>query len=258
MRLVNDKSISEVLRLLREPKEPDKKLMGKYPYYKIDSYYERVNSCIGTDHYTVEYSDRELHTIASGQEVMLCKCRITILDDDFHPILFKEAYGGREIHYGEQSHIDDGVKNLAANAAAAAFKEAWKSFGIFGIRPDDNSEDGKNSSATHAGEKEKAADNAQQSQDDYETYHLTGSKCVVVERTDSRTNMPVYKYRCKGIDTKTEYDVIFYPNRYKNIKDKMKKLIDMASNGPLMLCIKAKKLDQRDGVFQLVFDQFVA
>lgn len=259
MRLINDKPISEVLRLLREPKDPDKKLMGKYPYYKIDSFYERVNSCVGTDHYTVEYSDRELHTIASGQEVMLCKCRITILDDDFQPVLFKESYGGREIHYGEQSHIDDGIKNLASNAAIAAFKEAWKSFGIFGIRPDDNSEDGKNStSSTQAGNNENTADDTQQTQNDYETYQLAGTESVVIERTDTRTNMPVYKYRCKGIGTQTEYDVIFYPNRYKKIEDKMKKMIATASNGPMQLSIKAKKLDQRNGVLQLIFDQFVA
>ena len=251
MRLINGKPISDVLRLLRESKNPDKKLYGKYPYYKIGSYYERVNACFGTDHYMVEYSELEFLTIESGQECMHCKCRITLLDDEYQPIMYKEAYGGREIHYSDTTHNDDGIKNLANNTALAAFKECWKAFGIFGIRPDDENEFEQDLS----GKETKASINSGSS-NDYQKFLLKGENQVTIERTDSRTNLPVYKYRCKDIENGIAYDVIFYPNKYKRVGDKMNKLIATALNGPMQLCIKAKKLSERNGVFQLVFDQF--
>lgn len=263
MRLINGKSVQDVLKELRASKNPDKKLLNKYPYYKIDSYYERVNSVFGTEHYTVDYSERQLYTTASGQEVMVCKCRITILDDDFQPILYKEAYGGREIHYNQTTLIDDGIKNLATNAASSAFKEVWKSFGIFGLRPGDASDDeSAGAGNSHTGTQKDVSNSDPQvtgeQANEYQHYVLVGNSTVAIERLDTQTNKNVYKYRCRDSKNRIVYDVIFYPNRYKKVEEQLNRMISSAQNGSLQISINAKKLAERDGVIQLVFDNFVA
>jgi len=257
-RTVNGISVSEAMERLSVKRNPDKKLMNKYPYYKIETFYERINSVFGVDHYNVEYFDYAHTVVESGQELLSCKCRVTLLDDNYEPFLVKEALGGKEIQYEKETGRDSGLKNLPANCMHVAFKEVWKSLGIFGMRQDEESPQNGADSNTNGNSNTSNNGTNGKSQTVSNKYVLENSGKLVFVREDTNTKQPIYRLPCVDSATKAKVDVIFYPNRYKNYNQKIVGLKNAKEEDRFRFTIEATKSSPRDGVGQLIFSSFVS
>ena len=254
-RTVKGISVSEAMERLSVKRSPDKKLMNKYPYYKIETFYERINSVFGVDHYNVEYFDYAHTVVESGQELLSCKCRVTLLDDNYEPFLVKEALGGKEIQYEKETGRDSGLKNLPANCMHVAFKEVWKSMGIFGLRQDEESSEPGNHNGSNTSSNN--GNNGRQGTLSNK-YVLENSGCLVFVREDNNTKQPIYRLPCVDSASKEKVDVIFYPNRYKNYNGKIAALKNAKETDQFLFTIEATKASPRDGVSQLIFTSFVS
>lgn len=247
-RTIRGVPLSEILKRITEKRNPDDYLMNKYPYYKIETYHERLDNVIGCDHYNVDIIDRHYTTIANKQELFSVCVRITLLDDNYQEICHKDGYGGREVNYGETSGKDGGLKNIENNAAMSAFKAAWHQFGIFGTRcSDDNSV--KNTSHL--------------SQTPHSNNQTRGQKLTLItksymceERLDKETGMAVYKLKAVYSDTGNPCEVIFYPNQYDKYSDLMKRFITSCQQKETTVTMMCSEGNSFNGVPQLIFKGF--
>jgi len=242
-RTINGMSVPEVLKKLAEKRNPDKRLMGKYPFYMISSFYERINSVIGVEHYNVEFPDNQKYTVLNNQQELLsCKCRVTLLDDNFEPFIIKEAYGGKEILYEKETGRDGGIKNAPNNCALNAFKEVWKQFGIFGLRPSD--ENIENTTTTHA------SSSSEGNEKTNSILELFSKGPLEFVRNDRNTQQPVYRLNCSLKDQEEQRCIIFYPNKYKNCANKIEYIKNNADKGSIRLHVEVTISQQnKDYVF---------
>lgn len=246
-RTINGISVTEVLSKLASKRKPDDKLQNKYPYYKIDTFYEVWNSAVGVDHYNVSYPIENYVQVSSGQELVSCKCRIEILDDNYEVVISKEAWGGKEIQYATTSGKTDGLKNIPGNAAQAAFKEASKMFGIFGLRPT-NETDVEISEQAPTGDIPTKSSVTEKDA----TYRLITICKAEVVRTDKNTSKPVYRFQTTD-EAGSRYDVLFYPNNYKDSEDTVSQMVSLSERQQLAVTIAADALPPRNGIPQLIF-----
>jgi len=248
-RTIKGVPVAEVLKKLSAKREPDDYLMGKYPYFKMETYHEVLDDVVGSEHYNVDIIDRHYTTIASGQEVFSVHLRITLLDDNYQEICHKDGYGAREVQYAEATGKDGGIKNIENNAALLAFKAAWQQFGIFGTRCSD--EDGSGSAKSPKQTTRTDTKSAEQ-------YDLRSQGYVKEERIDKQLGKPVYKLKALCKSDNTPCEVIFYPNQYAKCADLMEKFIALCAKKETNVSILATKGKDYNGVSQLIFKSFKA
>ena len=246
-RTIKGVPVAEVLKKISTKREPDDYLMGKYPYFKMETYHELLDAVVGSDHYNVDIIDRHYTTISSNQEIFSIHLRITLLDDNYQEICHKDGYGAREVQYAENTGKDGGIKNIENNAALSAFKAAWQQFGIFGSRccSDEDNKSGK-PPQTPARTNTKSA----------EHYVLLSQGYVKEERIDRQLHKPVYKLMALHKENNSPCEVIFYPNQYAKCADLMEKFIALCATKETEVSILATKGKDINGVSQLIFKSF--
>jgi len=221
MATINGKTVKECCKQLARYKMPQKKLYGKYPYYRISEYRERLDEVLGVDHYHVTYSPPQIIQLGSGQEMLCVNCRITVLDDEYNPIFYKEGCGSKELQYTKETGRLDGISNVAYSASTSAFKNACKNFFMFGDKSNDDIYDEEGVipfSETH-----QTMDKTNRQPDNKAVaericFVLTDKPEIV--REDAHTQKPVYKAVAQIAEGDVMHiekcDIIFYPNQYKN------------------------------------------
>lgn len=270
--MVNGKTLETCIKEIQAFKEPDDWKLRKYPYYKIKSYYERVNSVLGLAHYKVMFSEvGPIAQISSRQEFLTIKCTLQILDDNFQPVIERQGYGSREITFND-SGKEVNIHNLYRIASQLAFKATWDQLNIFGksyescedyeekIKPNKQTEaKGENPSSSISANTTPTANTAggpqNNGQPENHTYWMKTSGKMVVDRTDRNTAKPVYTLLGFGKEEKP-YKVIFYPNQYKNCEQKMNQLISICETGVTNFNFTASSSGKKDGREQLIFKGF--
>ena len=257
-RTINGNTMQEVLLKLSKSEKP-KYLQGKYPYFPIDAYYNRLRSVIGLEHYTEELIYKEYITIGNGQQLFSAVCKITLLDDNFTPILSKTGIGGVEVHYNDEGVLA-GLKNIENNAYLLAFKAAWHKLNIFGIRDLDHVDSENSSYKERPHDTGSTSSTTPRESRQNDTLWLSLDGPFTEARTDKQTGKPVYVVRAKQFNTQNQYrvvDVIFYPNQYTKALDEFNRLLANQSTKPRIHII-ASESGAKENVTQLVFKGFAA
>jgi len=263
MSLVNGRELKKILEELRQYQEPPHKLDSGVRYFSSEEYFEIFDRVVGPANYNVEYSDFKFIPTELGtkQELFSVKCRITIIDDDGHPVLIKEGYGGYVCRYNKQTDKDVNLQNAPDFVCTYAFKTAAKKFGTFGITTKgaskksskEKSNNGNNISTdnTSANDKDTSKENNRK------TISFCTDGAFFIERENN--DGPVYKvnaYEVVGDKMRDSVSqIIFYPNKYRKVSDKLNFYIDKCSaTVRKRLRIKATYSgDSKDGCKQYVF-----
>ena len=267
MATINGKTLQQCLHELSTYQKPDKYLQDKYPYYKIRTYFEKINSVLGMEHYNVTYPlATEVYKIRNEQEFLNVKCHLEIIDDDGNVILIREGFAGREITFNKNGK-EVNLNNIYRSVSQLAFKAAWDHLNIFGKAYAEDPEDYSDcrGKEEHAQYKE-AAISSETSQT-----NTTGNHGTTVNST------PVYRVNTAGkflVDRKDSYGkpvytvlgycqdnkkckVVFYPNQYKNYADRLNSYINLCNEGRAELQFKASSSGTKDGALQLIFKGFI-
>jgi hypothetical protein len=241
--MINNVPFKECLDALRVYRKAEKELEvngNKFPYHSVEEYKDILDSVVGNDHYTCDFSDYGMTVLSSGQQMLTVKCRLAFLDDDYKEICHKESYGGSEIQYARNTGKAAGLGNEPENACQAAFKNACKCFGIFGNKKSPKKD-------TPAAKKEVPASPVM--------FFIRAGEISQVSEANGR---PVYKALAhKASDTgyaKEAVHLLFYPNNYSKCTEKLNALI--SSKGGSKISVTYKELEPRDGVAQLLFTGF--
>lgn len=256
MATINGMTVKECCKQLARYKMPQKKLYGKYPYYRISEYRERLDEVLGVDHYYVTYTAPQIFRIDSGQEILCLNCRITVLDDEYKPIFYKEGCGSKELQYTKETGRLDGISNVAYSASTSAFKNACKNFCMFGDKSNDDmfDEDGSlpfSETRQTQGNSSKPSDNKT----------VTERICFVLTekpemmREDEHTKKPVYKAVAQIAEGDVMHiekcEIVFYPNQYKNHVELINELCSMDKPKKRVFAVSAST--PRNGRMQYIF-----
>lgn len=256
-RKVNGKSLEEALKILTKKTKPTKTLTGKYPYWPIDSYIDRMNEAFGPLNYSVEsLSDIKADRLDNGQIFFSTRCRVTIFDDEGKVVCFKDGFGAKEPTLAKETGKDGGIKNLPNNAFIAAFKAACHQLNIFSVRVECDESASENSESEDA-------DNHSKSSEKIPTvnkvFSLKPDGDFFKERED-KDGKPIYHLKAYDPDNKEKFLIIFYPNQYGKDTEKFNRLLVTVSNkGNIRLNIKASvsSVDSA-GVTSIVFKGYEA
>ena len=249
-RTINGKPLSDVFNAIRQPKEPDDYLQGKYPYYKYGTYYNLAEECIGLDHYSFECIDKQFNTLNSSQESLSVCCRLTLLDDDYTPICSRDGWGTIELTYTDKG-IRSGLKNDMNNALKAAFKSCMDAYGAFGKAQSDDEAKPNRRSNNNNTPAVKAGDIK---------VMLATNGAPKIERTDAQTNKPVYTVSVTVVENGSLTDkkgtLIFYPNQYGKVIERFNNVLAVAGQRAVSLNIVAKEKVKENSV-SYVFKGFI-
>lgn len=218
-----------------------KKLNKKYPYYPIEYYFERIDEVCGMEHVNISLLEEGLFALNSGQEAYRVRVKVSLLDDDFKEVIYREATGIQEVQYTDQG-IYAGLKNISTIAEQKAIKNALHLFGFFG-KFDEESSSSK--------EKEPKKTEVKESKPQ-KGYVLKTSSEMTEERTDKNTGKPVYSVFAEDLKGLTKYKIVFYPNKYLENTEKMNTLIASSKQG-VGIKIEASECNN-EGV--LIFNKF--
>lgn len=243
MRMVNGKPFNEVMIALREKKAPTETLPTGKKYFKSSDFFSTFDDIVGPCNYEIEYSDYTYTRISTGQELFSVKCRITIIDDNGEPILYKESYGGYAVKYEKETKKEVNLQNSPDFVCTYAFKACAKKFGIFGINSTD-------SGALHTTRVE-AVD--KEIKKDIFINVFADSKFVNIGDKDGR---PMYRLDAHEVVNEQQCceklsQIIFYPNQYNKCADRLNAEISALEKGQQrLLRLKVKPLDDKKYCFK--------
>ncbi len=262
--LVNGKTLKQIFQELREFKgNVEKKNGGKrdFDYIPIESFFSAFDEVIGTENYSVEYSELTYVKVSSGQDMVTCKCSITLLGDDGLPVLRKEGYGASEFVYAKETGKDSGLNNEPHIATTSAFKSAAKWFGVFGTYLEDAPAAKASSSDTKAKAEKPADDKSGDKSKDKKpeiniSVHTKDS--FFSGGKDKRTDKDVWKIKATLDSDKSECEVVFYPNQYGKNEKYFAALKEMSSQKSVGLRIVVNDCGERNGFRQFIFKDYLA
>lgn len=254
MATINGKSVKECCALLAKYKNPTKMLQGKYPYYPISLYRARLDEVLGMDHYNVTYSQVQFFRINSGQEMLSVTCRITVLDDDYKPIFYKEGCGTKELQYTNATQRLDGINNILHSASTGAFKNACKNFSMFGDKTNEDMMEDEVKPLQNQG-KDLSPKDTEKRKDVIKIRFVICKKPEIV-REDDRAGKPVYRAVAhiaegNGKMREEECEIIFYPNQYRSHVDFINELCFIDNPRLCTLCVSESSM--RNGRKQYIF-----
>lgn len=252
MALVNGKPLKQVLKELEAEERRAKKLDNKYEYYKIEQYEKRLNDVVGRVNWRARYEGVPATVFPNGQVMLEKKCVISLLDEVGNEVISAEGFGGVEVKRSSSDGSYLFLGNAPGNAKIAAFKDALRSFNIFGIH---TTEDEASANAKASSRQESEA------KPDVNMSFLTEG-IMEIAYTDQRAEKPVYRLAAHEVVGKVcrekTCDILFYPNQYKGCVEKLNGLISSFSEDkPKKVSLKVKQAAPRDGVVQYVFKGFV-
>lgn len=246
---VNGKSLSEVMKQLREKKLP-KADKGDFKYFRINEFVQAFDSIIGISNYNVEYTDLKYSQISTGQEKYSVKCRISILSDDGDVLLIRESYGDYTCQYEKKTGKDVNLQNSSEFACHAAFKNAAKRFGIFGRYADVFD--------TDSSECKPVSNRSASSNDCIMNFRTDGS----FEKIDEKDGRPIYRINVHEKVGENDFrketaQIIFYPNQYSKEADHFNQCFELCKSSPRRIRVKVKYTRDNGTKKQYVFKAFV-
>lgn len=259
---VNGRPWAECLQEIRKYKKKTKQKEagnGKsYGYFNIDEYIQRLDEVIGTDHYMVETGDFDLIRMDSGQEMMIVRCKISILDDEGRVIISKSAYGGTEIQYAKATGRDSGIGNAPGNACKDAFKAAAELFGILGYHGY-KAEDEARTGALPAGTGAKGEGVLPHKEQKDLSMNLVSEGAFF--DAGERNGRTVWKLsaheKVNDSQLKAEVcEVIFYPNQYGKEAKKFNDFYAEVAKRPVPFRVLVQSCGKREGRPQYIFKGF--
>ncbi len=240
---VNGRDWNEVLESLKSavPKKGD---VMDFSYIPIKEFIRLLDSNIGVSNYTVEYSDLKYISIKSGQDLLSVKCRLTIIDDEGEHFIFKEGLGGSEYSYSAKNNGRDVTcKNSPIYAQQSAFKSAAKALGCFYLSEYSN-EGGNEQSSDRRSEPSKPRKGVD---------ILKVDSCGAFYIVDGSGDMPTYKLPVKIKGEQCKSELIFYPNNYGKVSQKLNRLIVKVKEGSVYIKPSVRQCKDWNGVKQYVF-----
>lgn len=255
--------MKSVMKQLAERKEMTEQLENGYAYRNINEYLERLESVLGTEHYNTEYRNVE-SLVVGNQLVISCVCRITILDDNFQPVLYKEGCGATEVsRYKKDKEGFVNLKGAYHVAETDAFKNACKALGVFGFKENKKS-GGAGNESSHNGSTQNTQSNNSTGATGRKFLNITCASMEPFEivRDDRNSGQPVYKvsvamYEDRVLNREKKAAVIFYPNKYAKATETLNSCIGRAKENQVNLRMHVQVSSERDGIPQYIFDSFI-
>ena len=249
-KFINNKEVSTILSELSVFEETSKKTYQGYDYREIEDFYNRLWDVCGKENVVVTSLSTTppiFTNLPTGQVLCSAYIEVSIYYDDGSLWRTVGSWGEMEVIYSEKNSRYDGIGNIIDVASAKALKLALKKLDVFGTYSLQKKETKTSSSKS----KPKASEKENKVMAEG-VFSLKGLSQASVVRTDKTTNKPVYAWSCEQ-DGK-EYNVVFYPNAYKEDEDWLNRLIKQLEVKPSTLInIRAKELPDKDGVKQLIF-----
>jgi len=252
---IRGKSLEDIISELSEYKPPTKLLMDKYPYYKIEEYEECLNRIVGAEHYLTDYEEMGTIKIALTDQIFLqMKCRITLIDDEGRPCLYKTGIGSKALEYSSLNNIFINLNNITYCCQQAAFKSACKGFGMFGIHGEECNEDSKDQQKYN---KEECNYNSKNRKNTLDMKFINNGSMIIMRQND---NKPVYKlavHEVVGNQCRQEIrEILFYPNQYKNWEKELNSLIQECQAKKAMFAITVSISSRKPGKDVYIFKGF--
>ena len=254
-RLVNGRTLNEVITQLRAYREPPHKTPdGKHKYFTAEELISAFDEIVGVCNYNVAYTDYSYRQISTGQEVFSVKCSISIISDDGEELLKRECYGGYECKYSNTTGKDVNIQNSSNTVCSYAFKNCASRFGVYGLKVSTAKESAQD---TVSEEKPKASAEKNTASNSVMNFCTDGA-FAKVGATDGR---PVYKLAAHEIvgtklKEQTSY-IVFYPNQYSKTAESAKILnayISRCEKGQTKIRILTKPLKpEKDGSLAYLF-----
>ena len=269
MKLINGNTLEEAFEILAKPLKKSKSREGGKSYWTIEEYYCRMAEAFGAYGYSVQYQLQQPFVFGNTKQVMFtCQCTINIYGENGNIIYSTMGCGGKQVD--RLSAKEDGrvradeeryyteLNNLSYNVQVSAFKSACKSMNIFGaLSGADNGGDSVFSSQSSQRHSEQSGSSSSGgSGSSSETISFYVEDVFKEDRKDGNTGMPVYSllaHRIEGERCCEKKDtIIFYPNKYKAVKDNLYACMDRKT--PYRITMKVK-VGSRGGY---IFDGFVS
>ena len=133
--LRNGVSLDDAIRAFRAKKTATKKKLNKYAYHSIGEYTALLDSCFGLTGYVVHYSDGRAFALSSGQDILMVKATIDILDENGAVVYQMEGYGSYEPITETEGTKHLNLQNAGVIVDGYGLKAACTSAGAFGMRP---------------------------------------------------------------------------------------------------------------------------
>lgn len=232
MSTINGKKLIDVLSGICEPAAPTKMLQGRYPYYSIDAYEQRLIGVLGREHFIPVYGDIKEIQLSTGQVVLTASCTIEFIDDDGVTCYRAHGLGTHEITYSSNNGMYIGLDNEGYLVQQQAFKSACKSMQIFGIHEIEDFDESKPKASSNQDKESKPIAKVME-----ETFYTTGAFSQI--GTDSHSDKPIYKvYGHKQVITDggavletVESGIVFYPNQYTKCVEMLNNCIARCNDG---------------------------
>lgn len=109
MKKINGKEIKKIFEELAADLPVDAieiRDYDKMPYISATVMRQRLNDVVGAEHYNEEYTEPVIEQ-AKDTLVVKTKCTVTLLDDDFEPIIVKVSSGGSTIAFPKVDKTDE-------------------------------------------------------------------------------------------------------------------------------------------------------
>ena len=254
-----DECLREIRAYKKKTKQKDAGNGKSYGYFPIDEYFQRLDEVIGTDHYLVETDDFQKIRMESGQEMMIVRCKISILDDQGRVIVTKSAYGGTEIQYAKATGRDSGIGNAPGNACKDAFKAAAELFGILGYhgyRTSEGAEKPHRERVSDTPAPVKGEENPEK-KDAPVNFVSEGAFFEAGERNGRTIWKLAAHERVSDQKLKSSVsEVIFYPNQYGKDAEKFNTFFSMVARQATPFKATVQACGLREGKSQYIFKGF--
>lgn len=220
----------EKLAKVAEYKKATNKLLGKYPYFKIEEYTERMNSVFGREGYEASYSMLPPVILPNGQVFLQCLCHMDIYHEGKKQ-LSVEGIGSKEIPTNDNGTFIL-LNNISHDVQFSAFKSACRELHIFGKGLEDEETD---EGSTGNGSSQKESGARPQKEVKKLTFYVKDKLQEV--RKDRRTEKAVYRMTAHLVspDGKSchekQSEVLLYPNVYEKNANRMNQLLTMDERG---------------------------
>lgn len=243
--LINKKTPAECFSELCCFVKTTKKNFKGFDYREIEDFYNLLWDVFGKTNVMISQPAIPAPvytTLPTGQVICSVYVEITIYNDNGEVFRTFGSWGEAELVYSDKSNRFDGLGNVIDIAKAKAVKLCCKEMDAFGNYSYNRSD--TTSEPTEKPSKKNISRGV---------FVLKGTEPIVELRVDKTTGLPVYTWKCEN--ESGAFNIVFYPNKYKDCADWINRLVAQSKNKPNTLIeIKASKLDVKEGITQLMFE----
>lgn len=221
---MDTKKLIEGLEKVQEKKKQSKAKFGRYGYYGLEEYKERLASAFGIGGTMDTYSDIQVKELSTGQVLILATCQIDAVMEDGSLRKIGAGVGSWELMQDDTGKYF-GLNNAGRLVTGQAFKAACSDMGMFGIFEEEESTEGDNQNIP-----------SQQQKEERKVEKIMFYLPNPPEDTGKQENgKPVYRLKGHVAEgdgcRKSPSEIVIYPKVYTKNVELFNRLLTMPANG---------------------------